>query len=151
MCALDHPRYRRCDAITAVEDAYDFFLGAGMVTRGGAVNPVSVYGVDPENAHALAMLRRHMVQGLLEDLAGDGRGSQWARRWPVISDLLPGDAVALILTTPDEAGPRPSLHRFELMPRRSRSVRSSIIRWSSSRSMIWLTWVLTAPVRAVCG
>ena len=108
------PAIERTASIPEVEDAYDFFLGAGMVTRGGAVNPVSVYGIDPETPEALAMLRRHMVYGLLEDLTGDGRRIAVGAPLAGHLGLLPGDAVALILTTPDAAGPRPSLHRFEL-------------------------------------
>jgi len=30
-----------------VENAYAFFLGAGMLTRSGSVNPVAIYGIDP--------------------------------------------------------------------------------------------------------
>ena len=41
---------RRVEAALAepeVVDAYEFFVGAGMVTRSGSVNPVSIYAVDP--------------------------------------------------------------------------------------------------------
>lgn len=112
--ATTDARLEQVRSMPEVADLYDFFVTAGMVTRGGAVNPISVYAIDPQARAALAVLREHMIDGSLADLSGEGRGIALGAPLAGHLGLLPGDAVAVILTSPEASGPRPSLHRFEL-------------------------------------
>ena len=56
-----------------VLNVYEFFLGAGMLTRSGAVNPVAIYGIDPADAEALQSISANMLEGSLSELRGEGR------------------------------------------------------------------------------
>lgn len=96
-------------AFPEVRDAYPFFIGSGMVTRAGAVNPVSVYGVDAAAGAFPEEIRRHLTSGRLEDLAGPPYGL--AVGLPLAGHLgaLPGDDLALIVTEPTAYGLRPRL------------------------------------------
>ena len=97
-----------------VLDAYEFFLGAGMLTHAGAVNPVAVYGIDPADGNALASISEQMVQGSLGALADPGRqivlGAPLASRF----GLLPGDPIALVISEPAPGGLRPLIQPFRL-------------------------------------
>lgn len=99
----------------AVTGAHDFFVGAGMVTRGGAVNPVSVYGIDPRDPGALGGVAERMVYGALEDLAGEERGIVLGAPLAARLGLLPGDSVVLIVSEPTPGGLRPKIQPFELV------------------------------------
>ncbi len=97
-----------------VVDAYEFFLGAGMLTHGGSVNPVGIYGIDPADSEALPSIGRHMLQGSLGALSGSGReivlGAPLASRF----GLLPGDTIALVISEPAPGGLRPLIQPFVL-------------------------------------
>ena len=88
---------------------YDFFMGSGMVTANGAVNPVQVYGIHPEDAGRLRLIAECMTFGQVTDLrdtpAGMLLGGPLARHL----GLLPGDRTALILSEPVGGGVRPRL------------------------------------------
>ncbi len=88
---------------------YDFFMGSGMVTANGAVNPVQVYGIHPEDAGRLRLIAERMTFGQATDLrdtpAGMLLGGPLARHL----GLLPGDRTALILSEPVGGGVRPRL------------------------------------------
>ncbi|MEM8769350.1 MAG: FtsX-like permease family protein [Pseudomonadota bacterium] len=113
--AIDDERVRRALDDEAVVNGYEFFLGAGMLTRGGAVNPVSVYGIDPGDSVALDSIAGAMRYGSLADLSGPGReivlGAPLASRL----GLLPGDTVALIVSEPTGTGLKPVIQPYRLV------------------------------------
>jgi lipoprotein-releasing system permease protein len=102
-------------ALPEVESAYEFFLGAGMLTRSGSVNPVAIYGIDPADERALDSIGSSMLQGSLTALAGPGReivlGAPLASRF----GLLPGDTIALVISEPTQGGLRPMIQPFRLV------------------------------------
>lgn len=112
--SLSDPDIRRIMEMDVVVNAYEFFLGAGMVTRAGAVNPVAVYGVDPNDENTLAGIRSSMVFGRLEDLAGAGRAIVMGAPLAARLGLLPGDRVALVVSEPTPGGLRPVIQPFQL-------------------------------------
>ena len=91
-------------ALEGVVDAYDFFLGAGMLTRSGAVNPVAIYGIDPEDPRTLRSIAASMQEGSLNDLAGPGRDIVMG--YPLASRLVNA-------TMKDVLKRRPSLDRVK--------------------------------------
>lgn len=102
-------------ALPGVTGGYDFFLGHGMLTSSGAVNPVTIYGLDPSDPTALRTFREHSVQGDPRSLAGPGReillGAPLASRFA----LLPGDTVVLIVSEPGPSGLTPRLQPYRLV------------------------------------
>ena len=108
------PRVADILSFPEVVGGYDFFLGAGMLTRGGAVNPVSIYGIDPEDPAALDGFRPGMVDGSLGDLAGPGREIVLGEPLAMRLGLLPGDTVALIVSEPTKTGLRPIIQPYRL-------------------------------------
>ena len=98
-----------------VLSGYDFFVGAGMLTRSGAVNPVAVYGIDPKDPAALADFRDKMRSGDPADLGSPGRslilGAPLASRL----GLLIGDSVALVVIEPGPAGLQPRIQPFRIV------------------------------------
>jgi lipoprotein-releasing system permease protein len=101
----DHPEIRSVD---------DFFTGAGMVTRGGGVHPVSVYGIVAGEDGGLSQLSQHMVDGSLADLDNPGRNLIMGAPLANLLGLLAGDQLALVLSEPTPAGLNPQLLRFHL-------------------------------------
>ncbi len=97
-----------------VERAHDFFVGAGMVTRGGAVNPVSIYGINPLAPGVLPEVSAHMTYGQVRDLADGARGLLMGLPLANHLGLLTGDSVALIVSEPSASGMRPRIERFVL-------------------------------------
>lgn len=112
---VSDPEMQAVTSLEGVVGAYDFFLGAGMVTKNGAVNPVTIYGIDPQSHEALARVGAHMTYGALRDLTGSRReiilGSPLARHLA----LLPGDTVALIVAEPSSDILRPRMLLFRLV------------------------------------
>jgi lipoprotein-releasing system permease protein len=112
--SLADPEIAEIRSLDEVVNAYEFFLGAGMLTRSGAVNPVAIYGIDPEDGGALESIAASMLEGSLADLAGDGRkivmGAPLASRL----GLFPGDAIALVISEPTASGLRPQIQPFRL-------------------------------------
>jgi len=108
----------RMSTILSLEEVvlgYDFFMGAGMVTRSGAVNPVSVYGIDPTDPQALGSLSEAMVYGDLAELAGDDREIVLGAPLASHLGLLPGDTVALIVSEPGPGGLQPRMQPYRLV------------------------------------
>lgn len=97
-----------------VRSVYNFFVGAGMATAGGAVNPVSVYGVDRSALGALTTIESGMRFGTLEGMLDAPRGLLMGAPLATHLGLLPGDSVTLVLSQPGEAGVTPRLLRFQL-------------------------------------
>ncbi len=109
------PRVAEILALREVTGGYDFFAGAGMLTRGGAVNPVSVYGIDPGDAAALEGFHPGMVEGTLRDLAGSGRQIVLGAPLAARLGLMLGDTVALIVSEPTPSGLRPMIQPYHLV------------------------------------
>jgi len=97
-----------------VDHAFDFFMGSGMVTRNGAVNPVGIYAIDAQGTRGLEQIASSMRVGSLTDLASDARGIVLGAPLARHLGLLPGDTVALIISEPIAGGIRPRLLRFRL-------------------------------------
>jgi len=101
----DHPR---------VVSVYNFFVGAGMATARGAVNPVTVYGIDDSAVGAMssieAGLRGTSVAALLDKPRGMLMGAPLAS----YLGLLPGDPLALVISEPGPGGVTPRLLRYQL-------------------------------------
>ena len=98
-----------------VENAYQFFLGAGMVTRNGAVNPVSIYGIDSRDNQALQGIASNMVQGSLTNLDGEGKEIVLGAPLATHLGLLPGDSIALIISEPSLSGLQPRIQPYRLV------------------------------------
>ncbi len=109
------PRVAEITADESVINAYEFFLGAGMLTRGGAVNPVAVYGIDPQDDSALSGVRDSMIHGALSDLSGPGNGIVIGAPLASRLGLLPGDTVALVVSEPGPAGLQPHIQPYQLL------------------------------------
>lgn len=98
-----------------VVNAYEFFLGAGMLTRSGAVNPVAIYGIDPGDEGALASIANSMLEGSLGDLAGEGRGIVMGTPLAARLGLFRGDTIALVVSEPTASGLRPRIQPYRLV------------------------------------
>ena len=98
-----------------VVSAYDFFVGAGMVTRNGAVNPVTIYGIDPLGDDVMRHVADNMHYGQLSNLSGDGRAIILGAPLAGHLGLLPGDTLALIISRPGPTGIRPVIQRHTLV------------------------------------
>jgi lipoprotein-releasing system permease protein len=109
------PRLNSIMALEEVKNAYQFFLGAGMVTRNGAVNPVSIYGIDPLDDQALQGIASNMVQGSLANLAGDAKEIVLGAPLATHLGLLPGDSIALIVSEPSLSGLQPRIQPYRLV------------------------------------
>lgn len=112
---MTDPGLAELASLEGVVGVYDFFLGAGMVTKNGAVNPITVYGIDPSSRDALKQVGAHMRYGSVEDLAGTGREIIMGAPLAGHLALLPGDSVALIVSEPDGQGLKPRIQRFRLV------------------------------------
>ncbi|MCH8140385.1 MAG: FtsX-like permease family protein [Proteobacteria bacterium] len=99
----------------AILQKFNFFKGAGMVTRNGRVNPVSIYGIDAAGAVALEQIANNMTYGNLKDVTRHKRGIVLGSALAAHLGLLPGDSVALVISEPSAIGVQPKIHRFELV------------------------------------
>jgi len=97
-----------------VENAYNFFIGAGMTTAGGAVNPVSVYGIDETAVGAMSTIEAGMRFGSLGDLLATPPGILLGAPLATHLGLIPGDTVALVISEPGAGGVTPRLLRYQL-------------------------------------
>ncbi|MCZ6644337.1 MAG: FtsX-like permease family protein [Gammaproteobacteria bacterium] len=100
---------------SAVVQKFNFFVGAGMVTRNSRVNPVSIYGIDESGSTALEQIAGNMTYGELVDVTRNKRGIVLGSALATHLGLLPGDSVALVILEPSESGVRPKIHRYELV------------------------------------
>ena len=102
------------DTEGGVRSAYRFFSASGMVTGNGAVVPVSIFGVDPQDATSFDQVDKNMRNlALPEALARSGgivMGEPLARHLA----LLEGDSVVLVVAEPAAGPVRPRLKRFRL-------------------------------------
>lgn len=108
------PEVEALKARPRVRSVYNFFVGAGMATAGGAVNPVSVYGVDHSAIGAMTTIEAGMRFGSLEEMLDSSRGLLMGAPLVTHLGLLPGDSIALVLSQPGEGGVTPRLLRFRL-------------------------------------
>ena len=97
-----------------VEALYSFFTGAGMATAGGAVNPVTVYGIDQSAVGAMTNLSDSLRVGSLETLLETPRGVLMGAPLATHLGLLPGDTVALVISEPGPGGVTPRILRYQL-------------------------------------
>ena len=98
-----------------VEEAFNFFMGAGMVTRNGGVNPVSIYGIDGGGVAGLHQIAQNMRHGSLDQLLVEPRGIVVGVPLARHLGLLPGDSLALVVSEPARGGIRPRVLQFELV------------------------------------
>ncbi len=108
------PRLAEVLAFPEVETAYEFFLGAGMLTRSGAVNPVAIYGINPTDSNALAAINAAMRDGALADLAAPGRGIVMGAPLAARLGLFLGDTIALVISEPTASGLQPRMQPYRL-------------------------------------
>lgn len=97
-----------------VQSVYNFFAGAGMVTAGGAVNPVSVYGIDETAVGAMTSIEQALQFGSLQDMLATPRGLLMGAPLASHLGLLPGDAVTLVISESGTGGVTPRLLRYRL-------------------------------------
>jgi lipoprotein-releasing system permease protein len=107
------------EALVALADPqvlgmYNFFNGAGMITAGGAVNPVSVYGIDGTAVGAMGTIEAGLRAVTLFDLLAAPRGMLMGAPLAAHLGLLPGDSVALVISEPGPGGVTPRLLRYQL-------------------------------------
>lgn len=107
-----------------VARSFKFFSGSGMVTQNGAVNPVSIYGLDEAGIAALTAPGTLFRGSGLANLA-QGVTGQWQTQQPANAlvmgaplarhlGLYPGDTVVLVLSEPTATGVNPKLFRFQM-------------------------------------
>ncbi|MEQ8861365.1 MAG: FtsX-like permease family protein [Pseudomonadales bacterium] len=97
-----------------IESIYNFFIGAGMATAGGAVNPVTVYGIDATAVGAMSSIEDGMRYGSLAELLEQPRGVLLGAPLATHLGLLPGDTLALVISEPGDGGITPRLLRYQL-------------------------------------
>ena len=98
-------------AAAGVAHAYRYFTAQAMLSRRGAVNFLTVAGIDRAGASALEpLLSRPALTRLLERPGGIVLGGRLA----VALGLTVGDPVALVLVAPAAAGVTPTVARFTL-------------------------------------
>lgn len=101
----EHPR---------VVAAYNFFVGAGMATARGAVNPVTVYGIDDSAVGAMSSIESGLRGTSLAALLEEPRGLLMGAPLAGYLGLLPGDTLALVISEPGPGGVTPRLLRYQL-------------------------------------
>jgi lipoprotein-releasing system permease protein len=97
-----------------VRNVYNFFMGAGMVTAGGGVNPVTVFGIDRTAIGAMSTIADGLRYGSLEGLLEEPRGILLGRPLATHLALLPGDSLALVISEPGTEGVTPRILRYRL-------------------------------------
>ena len=110
----DSPRMQAVREHPRVVSTYNFFVGAGMVTAAGAVNPVSVYGIDQTAVGAMDTIEEGMRFGSVEELMHIPRGLIMGAPLATHLGLLPGDTVALVISEPGSGGVTPKILRYQL-------------------------------------
>lgn len=98
-----------------VSAVFPFFQGQGMVSRGGAVNAVEVYGVPSAAVKQLGGIAQHMTSGNLEDLSPGSDGIVMGTPLANYFGLGLGDSVAVVLSSPSGATVQPRIQSFILL------------------------------------
>ena len=101
----EHPR------VTAL---YNFFVGAGMATAAGVVNPVTIYGVDATALGAMPAIEENVRFGSVREMLETPRGLLMGAPLATHLGLLPGDTLALVISEPGPGGVTPQLLRYQL-------------------------------------
>lgn len=97
-----------------VVSAFNVFVGSGMVSSGGAVNPVSVYGIDATARGAMPTIENSLQGADLGTLLDQPRGILLGAPLAGHLGLLPGDTLALVISEPGPGGVTPRLLRYQL-------------------------------------
>jgi lipoprotein-releasing system permease protein len=100
--------------VPTVQSVYPFFTGEGMVTAGGVVHPVSVYGVDEVAVGAMPSIEQSLSDRSMQRLMDDPRGLLMGAPLAAQLGLLPGDTLALVVSEPGPGGVTPRLLRYRL-------------------------------------
>ena len=111
---LDTPGLESVREQPHVRSLYNFFIGAGIVTSGSVVDPITVYGIDETARGAMTNIEQGMRYGSLDALLTQPRGVLLGSPLATHLGLLPGDSVTLVISEPDPAGVTPRLLRFQL-------------------------------------
>lgn len=109
------PQVAAVAGLPRVTSVYNFFTGAGMVTAGGAVNPVSIYGLDRSAVGAVPTIEDGLRYGGLAELFDEPRGIVMGAPLATHLGLLPGDSVALVISEPGPGGVTPQILRYRLI------------------------------------
>ncbi|HEX7035957.1 MAG TPA: FtsX-like permease family protein [Pseudomonadales bacterium] len=109
------PEVERVAGLPRVTAVYNFFTGAGMVTAGGAVNPVAIHGLDRSAVGAIATIEDGLRSGSLATLFEEPRGIVMGAPLAAHLGLLPGDSVALVISEPGPGGVTPQILRYRLV------------------------------------
>lgn len=98
----------------AITSAFPYFEATGMVSRGSAVQPVSILALDAQGTAALDEIRDHLQSGSLEALLGDE--SYIVLGEPLANHLgvLPGDRLTVTLLAAKAGRVRPVTETFRL-------------------------------------
>lgn len=111
---VDDPDVAALRAHPRVTGLFNFFTGDGMVTARGAVNPVTVYGLDRTALGTLPGIGEHMVSGRLDDLFAMPRGLVMGAPLAGYLGVGPGDGLALVMSDPGVGGVEPKILRYTI-------------------------------------
>ena len=100
------------DQVVAV---FDYFQGTAMITRNGAVNPVTLYGVDEAGAASLHEIRNSMTYGSVDALLTRPRAVVLGAPLAMFLGLFPGDSVALVIPSPRGESIAPVIKTYTLV------------------------------------
>jgi lipoprotein-releasing system permease protein len=98
-----------------VGEPFRFFEAQGMVARGSAVEPVTIYGIDANGLGAMDVVARGITSGSLDALVVTRGGLVIGEPLALHLGLAIGDPVTLLLTTPTNDTVVPRLERFTLV------------------------------------
>ncbi len=101
-------------SLDGVQSAYPFFNSSGMVAGNGAVVPISLFGLDPEDGNLLHQVDTNMSSGTLTDALM--QPAAIVMGFPIAQHLglTPGDPVVLVVSEPAGGSVHPKLKRFRL-------------------------------------
>jgi lipoprotein-releasing system permease protein len=106
---------RMLEQLAEVGEPFRFFEAEGMVTRGGGVEAVAIYGIDPRGLDAMDVLAAHMTTAALDGLAANRGGLAMGAPLARHLGIAVGDAVTLVMSVPTNDSVVPRLERFTLV------------------------------------
>jgi lipoprotein-releasing system permease protein len=112
--ALDDPAVAALREHPRVTGAFNFFTGDGMVTARGAVNPVTVYGIDETVGTQFGSIADHMTVGRLDSVFAEPHALVMGAPLAGFLGLAPGDSVAVVVSNPGPSGVEPRILRYRL-------------------------------------